>query len=119
MKTESPKKTSAETSVLTTKAVTDFMLIVGKATGTNADHLAGLAKLFAEHARHCLTMNLFTLTYLRQIFCLCLFNTVLLAWIILQPLWSKAFALATHRPNPGLSQQVDDYRHPIERNDAP
>jgi len=119
MNPESPKDKSPETSALTTEAVAEFIVLVGKATVTNANHMAEFSKLFADHARQFLMMNLLTFTFLRQIFYLCLFNTLLLIWIVVHPLVEKPSPMDPNHDTTRVLQHVDEYRPQTERNGAP
>jgi hypothetical protein len=118
MNPQSQKNNTSEIPPLTTEAVAEFIVIVGKAVVTNANHMAVFADLFETHTRQFRTMNLLTIAYLRQIFYLCLFNLVFLAWIIVHPLLDKSPG-DLKRDTASVPRQVDNYLPQSERNSAP
>jgi hypothetical protein len=119
MKTQPKTPTPEKSSLSITDAVADFITSVSKATVSNAEHLVRLADGFITNAEQFLTITKLNGSILRQISCLCWFNTLLLIWIVIHPLVDKPSPPDSSHDAAIALRHVDDYRQQIEPNSAP
>lgn len=88
MKSESPSS-SKESSAELTQAVADFITSVSKSSISNADAMKQFAEAFITHAGQFLRMSQVLCGLLRHLLFLAGFNTALLVWLVIWPLFAK------------------------------
>ena len=114
---ETPSPDNSSASI--TDAVAEFITSVSKATVTNAEHLVRLADGIITNDEQFLTITKLNCSILRQISCLCWFNTLLLIWIVIHPLVEKPSLPDSSHDTAIALRHVDEYRQQIEPNNAP